>query len=237
MNAILRLYPRAWRDRYGEELAALLEEHPASWSDQLDLIRGALDARLHPQVPGADVAPEQEFPVNQKLLGVLAVIGGLVWIVGVLTLFVLPRDPDGYRDFSLALFGWAAAAALIGIALGEIGSRAGSATSTRTGHVIAVTGVASSALMLMPWPVMVVGLFAVQILVAGAAVRGARNGALPAWLALAFVAGAMGLFIGSLGVIQTDAGLALASLLGLAAVLLGWSAFTNRASSPEIRPA
>ena len=237
MSAILRLYPRAWRERYGDELAALLEEHPASLADHLDLIRGALDARLHPQVPGVDVAPEQEIPVNQKVLGILAAIGGLVWIVGVLTLFLLPRDPDGYRDFSLAWFGWAAAAALIGIALGEIGTRAGSATSARTGHIIAAAGLGSAGLMLMPWPVMVVGLFAVQILVGGAAVRGARNGALPPWLALAFAAGAVGLFIGSMGVIQTDAGLALASLLGLAAVLLGWSAFTNRASSPETRPA
>lgn len=43
---LLRLYPRAWRDRYGVELRALLEETPARSGDTWDLLRSALAMRL-----------------------------------------------------------------------------------------------------------------------------------------------------------------------------------------------
>ncbi len=48
---LLRLYPRAWRDRYGDEVAALLEQCPFSLGDLFDIIVGAIDAHLHPCVP------------------------------------------------------------------------------------------------------------------------------------------------------------------------------------------
>lgn len=48
-RAILRLYPPNWRDRYGAEIADILEERRSGWRELIDLARGALDARLHPQ--------------------------------------------------------------------------------------------------------------------------------------------------------------------------------------------
>jgi len=46
---LLRLYPREWRERYGEELAALLEaQRPLRVAVIADLVRGAFDAHLHP---------------------------------------------------------------------------------------------------------------------------------------------------------------------------------------------
>jgi len=46
---LLRLYPRAWRERYGEELSALIEtQSPLGLGTWLDLLRGALAAHLHP---------------------------------------------------------------------------------------------------------------------------------------------------------------------------------------------
>jgi hypothetical protein len=48
---LLRLYPRAWRNRYEDEFTALLEQCPFSLSDLLDIFLGAIDARLHPHVP------------------------------------------------------------------------------------------------------------------------------------------------------------------------------------------
>ena len=45
---ILRLYPRPWRRRYGDEMAAMLEGRPFSLAAAIDLIAGAIDARLHP---------------------------------------------------------------------------------------------------------------------------------------------------------------------------------------------
>ena len=48
-HLLLRLYPRAWRERYGEELGAQLEaQRPLRIGVVADLVRGALDAHLHP---------------------------------------------------------------------------------------------------------------------------------------------------------------------------------------------
>jgi hypothetical protein len=48
MNWMLRLYPRRWRERYGEEFAALLvDAHRGGPRAMWDIARGALDAHLH----------------------------------------------------------------------------------------------------------------------------------------------------------------------------------------------
>ena len=55
MKALLRLYPPAWRARYGEELAALVENERLSLRLVVDLVAGALDARFNSRLPpGAD---------------------------------------------------------------------------------------------------------------------------------------------------------------------------------------
>jgi hypothetical protein len=46
----LRLYPAAWRARYGAEFTELLLARPPSVRDRLDILRGAVDARLNPQL-------------------------------------------------------------------------------------------------------------------------------------------------------------------------------------------
>jgi hypothetical protein len=46
MRRLVRLYPRPWRERYGAELRALLEQTPATAGAVLDLLRGAAVARL-----------------------------------------------------------------------------------------------------------------------------------------------------------------------------------------------
>ena len=50
MSFLLRLYPRAWRERYGAELADLLARERLTPRLALDLLTGALDAQLHPQL-------------------------------------------------------------------------------------------------------------------------------------------------------------------------------------------
>jgi hypothetical protein len=96
VSALLRLYPRAWKARYGEEMAALLDDRPLGRRDRLDLFRGAVDAWLHPWTPSA--AP------------VLAALGaGAAWTllaVGVLAQPV-PLDWPGYllEILPLALLG------------------------------------------------------------------------------------------------------------------------------------
>ena len=46
---VVWLYPRAWRDRYGEEFTALLEDAPARWRDLPDLTKGAFAMQLQLQ--------------------------------------------------------------------------------------------------------------------------------------------------------------------------------------------
>ena len=231
MNAILRLYPRAWRARYGDEVEALLDEHPASLLDQLDLIRGALDARLHPQVPGMDVAPEQEIPMDRKRLGILAAVGGLFWIIAIASIYVLPtQPPDYYTNWSIAMFALPAGMALIGIALAELGTRRDSRTSMLTGHALAVVSVLVSATLLLPWPLMFASVFAFPVFGTVAVIRGARNRMISIWfVGIPFV------IVGSLFAVSamggTDGGWAMA-LVGFAAFLLARSAFTTRADAP-----
>jgi hypothetical protein len=43
---LLRLYPRAWRARYGDELLALIEDQPWSIGAALDLFLGAVEERV-----------------------------------------------------------------------------------------------------------------------------------------------------------------------------------------------
>ena len=49
MTWLIRLYPPAWRRRYGRELAELLAAQPASFRTAVDLVAGAVDAWLNPQ--------------------------------------------------------------------------------------------------------------------------------------------------------------------------------------------
>lgn len=57
IRRLLLLYPRDWRARYGDEFAALLEELPLTPLALLDVLLGALDARLTPGLaPGSVVS-------------------------------------------------------------------------------------------------------------------------------------------------------------------------------------
>lgn len=53
---LLALYPRSWRLRYGEEIAAMLGEERLSLGLVVDLILGAIDAHLHPELAGPVLA-------------------------------------------------------------------------------------------------------------------------------------------------------------------------------------
>jgi len=48
---LLRLYPRWWRERYGDEFEVLLEDLPSDRSYLVDIVKGAVDARLRSSLP------------------------------------------------------------------------------------------------------------------------------------------------------------------------------------------
>jgi hypothetical protein len=57
MKWLLRLYPAAWRRRYGEEFSAVLAGQRVSLGLILDVIAGAIDAHIYPQIQQADLQP------------------------------------------------------------------------------------------------------------------------------------------------------------------------------------
>lgn len=52
VRMLLRCYPPTWRERYEPEMTAVLEQHQISACTWLDLLRGAVDARLDPAFAG-----------------------------------------------------------------------------------------------------------------------------------------------------------------------------------------
>jgi hypothetical protein len=50
---LLRLYPRAWRARYGDEFLAMVGSGPLQLQQVIDIVSGAIDAWLSAEVRGA----------------------------------------------------------------------------------------------------------------------------------------------------------------------------------------
>ena len=75
MSRLLTLYPRPWRERYGAEFAELLSGRQATWRDRFDVVKGALDAWLDPQL----IAPARpRYPDRvDRLAGVGTIAAGL----------------------------------------------------------------------------------------------------------------------------------------------------------------
>jgi hypothetical protein len=63
VSRLLRLYPECWRERYGEEFAALLEEHPHSPKAVLDTVWAAWEAHMNLRMDRRDPAA----------------LGGVIW--------------------------------------------------------------------------------------------------------------------------------------------------------------
>ena len=125
----LRLYPRAWRDRYEDELLDVLGAGPFTVRTRVDLVGGALDAHVHPLTPPSP-------PV------VAALIAGLAWMAAGLFSAVQPLVPDwpGFMLETLPLGALGAAAALRAVT--QLGRRSGldAPRGTAVALVLAVVG-------------------------------------------------------------------------------------------------
>jgi hypothetical protein len=152
MSRLLALYPKAWRDRYGDELVAVLELRPLTARDRLDLLRGAFDAHLHPELvdPAARVNERPETPSEgftmPRRLGIATLVGAVAWIAVwiVQSLGPIVVEPDGttYRDGAAGLPVLLAAAALLVAGLiGQLMVMPPSARLAKAGALIAIPGV------------------------------------------------------------------------------------------------
>jgi hypothetical protein len=101
IDRLLNLYPAAWRVRYEEEYRALLEEHPLSPRDVLDIVFGALDARLSTKFSAHDVVGGM-----MERNRTLQIAGGGALLCAVLMFAaLLNQTPQGWFDGGLMVLG------------------------------------------------------------------------------------------------------------------------------------
>jgi hypothetical protein len=136
LRRLLILYPRAWRARYGDEMADLLATRPPRRSDALDLMRGALDAHLHP-------------PTRSRIPGLTAVTAGAAWLVVAIGVLVEPVAPDwpGLLAWTLAPAAIAATASVLALAGMILRVGAGSSPVARAamaGALVGATGLSAA---------------------------------------------------------------------------------------------
>ena len=76
---LVRLYPRAWRDRYGDEFQALLEQQSATVGRVADVVLGAIDAHLTAN------SLERRGRWLSRIPELMIAFGALVWAVAFAT--------------------------------------------------------------------------------------------------------------------------------------------------------
>jgi len=160
VTRLVALYPRTWRDRYEDEFLALLSERPPDPLDRIDIVRGAIDARLNPQVcPRLSPKPLEPLPYNGpwsiRRAGILTLIGGLLWLatMGIAVNGPIVRDGlHAYRDVGAAM-----ATFLLSVALLLVGLWAVAATVPSTSRVARtaalIAGLAGMLWAFAPWMV------------------------------------------------------------------------------------
>ncbi len=140
---LVRLYPAAWRARYEDELLAVLELGRIGGRGRLDLVRGAIDARLHeptrlPALAALVAGGSWAFAGAQTLaqpappdwpgytldtlpFAIVAVVAGLVTLVGLWALSSDRTGRAGRAVIAVAILGQAVWLVALAAALGGIG--------------------------------------------------------------------------------------------------------------------
>lgn len=132
MNArrLVGLYPVAWRDHYGEEFTALLEDRPPRLPQVIDIAWGAIDAHLFAQ------APEGRYRMFTRLSGVAGIFAGLLVLLGfIVNVPNIDATTNAYRILAFYLL---ALVGLAGIHVRQVSVRPGLAW---LGFAAAVLGV------------------------------------------------------------------------------------------------
>lgn len=180
MSRLLRLYPLSWRERYGEEFLALVLERPPSLADRVDIVRGAVDARLHPQLPRPDRVRDRSG---------FAPLGGLVLLIAAVWIGAngpLQYDEYGtYRDGSAAALPFLAAMGLLVFGIYRLMKRL--PPESRGARACAWLAIGVGALWsIMPWSAVAALPFLLGIL--GFSIGAQRVGVVSRWLTIGIVA-------------------------------------------------
>jgi hypothetical protein len=111
-RSLLRLYPSRWRQRYEEEVGALVNDDPLSLGAILDLLRGAFDAHIHPELgapslvgsTGSGQVPLAPPSPSSPVAGLLRVFLGLIalFVIGVGLLYAYRSQTPAVPSVALA---------------------------------------------------------------------------------------------------------------------------------------
>jgi hypothetical protein len=146
MSRLIRLYPAAWRERYGDEMEALLEERPLGPFDLVDLFLGALDAHLHLRGPGHASEHEKGITMSLRTAGIAAILGGTLYGLAGLALVA---DDQGTNEAAATLGFFMLIGAAVALLVGLVGLSAFQARVHRRATWAAVAVPAAGAVMLV----------------------------------------------------------------------------------------
>ena len=90
---LLRLYPKAWRQRFGDEFESVLDDRSLSPGDVVDVVHGAMDAHVRVRRRSFQGFGRS----GRRVTGAAAILGGVVWSAG---FFLASFDPSG-RPWSI----------------------------------------------------------------------------------------------------------------------------------------
>ena len=192
MSALIRLYPRSWRERYEPEFLGLLEARPPSIRDRFDIVRGAVDARANLGSPRVSTRLTRITSISAFAAGLLWITWLVVSIRGFSALDGSPIHDSGVMLGLLAGLALALSHVTLGLASvdrmrGWGGISAGIATM---GFAITAFGGGTAAL------------FALAASIALATAVAGRT--LPASIAVVWIAATAGVFAGFFGLAASD---------------------------------
>jgi len=91
----LKLYPREWRARYGDELLELVGDRPLTFGGSIDLIAGAIDARLSREKKMPSALRTACLTRNEPQTVADGLRGAAIMIVGTVLLLALSKISKG----------------------------------------------------------------------------------------------------------------------------------------------
>jgi hypothetical protein len=242
ISLLLRCYPARWRARYGEELAAILEERPLGPFDVADILLGALDAHLHLRGLGAASLHQWGFTMSLRIGSIAAIISSVLWLILLAGNAINNGAETGMEWLGPVLVGAIVATLIALIGLSAFQARRYPALTWAAfaipalGAAIALSGAAvtivngNSSWAVAGWDGWAISMLGVMLLLVGSglfAVATLRTRALPQWAALLLLVGAVVVIpgLGGLsGTLVPEPFLPLALLVTIGLFPAGWAA-------------
>lgn len=244
ISLLLRFYPAAWRRRYGDEFAAVLEERPLGPFDVADVLLGAIDAHLNLRGRWADAGQRRGFHMTLRIGGVAAIAGSLLFGIGMLWANSDLSDGILPAAYLVVLGNIVLIVALLGLSAFQARRRRALVWAAfaipAVGNVLSALGIAGMSLENLPviggengWVIWALGIMTILIGSMLFAIATVVTGALSRRAALLLLVGAPVLAVGAAGFVP----LAFVGLAGFSAAWIWLGIDAIRRDRPAIAPA